>query len=110
MDLDGAFTVMTMHHVKDVARAVSAISSHLRSGAKFVMIDFEKSDHSERFHPLKAHPSVAHHGFEKSEFEVALKSAGLTQITVSRAFEITKPVEGGGEMQFGFLAAVAVKP
>lgn len=71
-------TVMTLHHIHDLARVLAAFAGLLAPGGHLCIADLEQEDGS--FHG----PDFdGHHGFDRTALAATLAAAGFTDITFS---------------------------
>lgn len=72
---DLVVTVLTLHHVHDIAAVLSKFAELLAGGGQLCVADLDKEDGS--FHGPGAD---VHHGFSRSELAAALTAAGFTDV------------------------------
>lgn len=72
---DLVVTVLTLHHVHDVAAVLSGFADLLDDGGRLCVVDLDEEDGS--FHGPGAD---VHHGFGRAELTTALSAAGFTDI------------------------------
>ena len=78
---DLVFSMMTLHHVPDVARGLAAFHTLLNRGGYLCIADLDAEDGS--FHG----PEVdVHHGFERSTLGKALSAAGFVDVAIGDCF------------------------
>jgi 2-polyprenyl-3-methyl-5-hydroxy-6-metoxy-1,4-benzoquinol methylase len=71
---DTIYTLMTLHHVKDIAGILRIFHSLVKPGGTICIADLDKEDGS--FHAK--HPDFdGHKGFDRKELESKLKAAGF---------------------------------
>lgn len=88
-------TVMTLHHIVELATVLRGFDQLLDPGGTLCIVDLEEEDGS--FHG----PDFAgHHGFRRAELEADLRTAGFGQVT----YEICHSVERHGATYPLFLA------
>lgn len=93
---DLVFSMMTLHHVPDVPRALAAFHSLLNPGGWLGLADLDAEDGS--FHG----PEVeVHHGFERTTLCSWLSAAGFADVSVGDCCSVTH----GGRSYSVFLAA-----
>ncbi len=74
---DLIFSMMTLHHVRDVPRVFAAFHAMLEPGGRVCLADLDAEDGS--FHG----PEVdVHHGFERGALRSWLTAAGFTDVAV----------------------------
>jgi len=96
LEVDLVVSVMTMHHVADVAGTLRMLHSVLRPGGRIAVSDLDTEDGS--FHPDKT--GVEHHGFDREFMARLLRDAGFGKIEVSTAHKMSKEVETGEVREF----------
>jgi ubiquinone/menaquinone biosynthesis C-methylase UbiE len=82
---DVIVTVMTMHHVPDVAPLLSNFAELLVEGGRLCIVDLEEEDgsfHGDGFH--------GHHGFDRAVLTSDLSEAGFTDIRFQRCHEMVR--------------------
>lgn len=82
---DLAVTVMTLHHIEDLAPVLDAFAALLAPGGHLCVADLEEEDgsfHSEGFH--------GHHGFARPDLTAALEAAGFDTPTFTTPYRITR--------------------
>src|SRR5512143_2448324 len=80
---DLVFSMMTLHHVQDVARGLAAFHALLNRGGYLCIADLDAEDGS--FHG----PGVdVHHGFERGALQAALTKAGFADIAIDDCFVV----------------------
>ncbi|MCB1255475.1 MAG: class I SAM-dependent methyltransferase [Microthrixaceae bacterium] len=76
---DGRFelivTVLTLHHMPDLKRALQGLHSLLEPGGQLCVVDLDKEDGS--FH---GDGFGGHHGFDRGELSGQLRSAGFDDV------------------------------
>jgi len=78
---DLVFSMMTLHHVPDVARGLAAFHTLLNRGGYLCIADLDAEYGS--FHG----PEVdVHHGFERSTLGKALSAAGFVDVAIGDCF------------------------
>jgi ubiquinone/menaquinone biosynthesis C-methylase UbiE len=83
-------TVMTLHHIPDVAPVLHGFATLLGDGGHLCIVDLEKEDGS--FH--SSDPGFeGHHGFGSVALEELLRAAGFRGVRFEQCHEIEK--EGG---------------
>jgi SAM-dependent methyltransferase len=80
-------TVMTLHHIPDLATVLSAFAHLLAPGGRLCIADLEKEDGS--FHGAEFD---GHHGFERASLATELSKAGFADI---RFTDCTQMVRDG---------------
>lgn len=88
-------SMMTLHHVPDVPRALAAFHELLNADGWLCIADLDAEDGS--FHGEGAR---VHHGFERGALRAALAAAGFADIAVGDCWK----VERGGRAYSVFLA------
>lgn len=87
------FTLMTMHHILDIASVVKRFYSLLTQPGYLCIGDLEKEDGS--FH---GRDFVGHNGFDRKELTDILSAAGFINIRFQEFFQMKKSV-GDGKMR-----------
>ncbi len=83
---DLVFSMMTLHHVPDVARGLAAFNELLNRGGYLCIADLDAEDGS--FHGLEVH---VHHGFERGALRGALAHAGFVDIEIGDCCSVEHP-------------------
>ena len=78
-------TVMTLHHIHDLARVLTAFAHLLAPGGHLCVADLEREDGS--FHGADFD---GHHGFERAALANALEEAGFTEVTFSDCTQLER--------------------
>jgi ubiquinone/menaquinone biosynthesis C-methylase UbiE len=86
---DLVYTLMTLHHIPDVDRALTSFHSLLRPNGWLAICDLDKEDGS--FHDPGAE---VHNGFHRSDLEGQLRSLGCVEVRSITAYEVER--EKGG--------------
>ena len=82
---DLVFSMMTLHHVSDVARGLAAFHEMLRPGGHLCIADLDAEDGS--FHG----PEIdVHHGFDRAALGAALEKAGFADVRVGDCFVVER--------------------
>ena len=89
------YSLMTLHHVPDVARVLAAFNELLAAGGTLCIADLDAEDGS--FH---GEGVDVHHGFERGALRGALATAGFSDIRIDDCYEVNK----GGRAYSVFLA------
>jgi predicted TPR repeat methyltransferase len=84
-EFDLIVTVMTLHHIPDLARVLAGFSDLLAPGGHLCVADLEKEDGS--FHGADFD---GHHGFERSALEADLRAAGFTEVTFAKCCDLVR--------------------
>jgi ubiquinone/menaquinone biosynthesis C-methylase UbiE len=80
---DLVFSMMTLHHVPDVARGLAAFHELLNAGGYLCIADLDAEDGS--FHG----PGVdVHHGFGRGALREALAGAGFVDVAIDDCFVV----------------------
>lgn len=97
---DLVFSMMTLHHVPDVARGLAAFNELLSAGGYLCIADLDAEDGS--FHG----PDVdVHHGFERNALRAALEKAGFVDIGIDDCWTVAH-----GERTYSVFLACCRKP
>lgn len=97
---DLVFSMMTLHHVPDVARGLAAFHTLLKEGGYLCIADLDAEDGS--FHG----PGVdVHHGFERSTLGKALARAGFVDVAIGDCFVVAH-----GPREYPMFLATCLKP
>ena len=82
---DLVFSMMTLHHVADIARGLAAFRELLNPGGHLCIADLDAEDGS--FHG----PEIdVHHGFERGALRTALSAAGFVDVRIDDCFVVEK--------------------
>jgi predicted TPR repeat methyltransferase len=82
---DLVVTVMTLHHVHDVATVLWKLAELLDEGGSLCVVDLEKEDGS--FHGAGFD---GHHGFDRSELTTTLTDAGFVDVNFSECHRVVR--------------------
>ena len=94
------FSMMTLHHVPDVARGLTAFRELLNPGGHLCIADLDAEDGS--FHG----PGIdVHHGFERGVLRTALVAAGFLDVRIDDCFVVEK-----GSRRYPVFLAICRKP
>eukprot|EP00752_Nemacystus_decipiens_P007205 g6449.t1 len=111
-----AYTSLTLHHIRDCERAVSALAGYLRPGSgRLVVFDLEATEDAHKFHPadFELGNQLEHHGIREADLREWCQSSGtLEDLTVDRiAFRKEDGEDGafGTGHEFTLLAATCVR-
>lgn len=97
---DLVFSMMTLHHVHDVARGLAAFNELLKPGGYLCIADLDAEDGS--FHG----PGMdVHHGFERPALRAALTEAGFVDIAIDDCWAVAH-----GERTYPVFLASCRKP
>jgi len=91
-------TNMTLHHIADTNRVLSAFHELLLPGGTLCIADLDTEPGI--FHTPEAAPSVYHHGFDRNELKNRLRQIGFHEIRDVTAHTIRRPVQSGEERDF----------
>lgn len=80
-------TVMTLHHIPDLAPVLDGFARLLDDGGHLCVVDLVKEDGS--FH-AGHHDFHGHHGFDTGDLSARLASAGFTDVRVERVYDVVK--------------------
>ncbi len=84
---DLVVTVMTLHHIHDLAPVLDGFASLLGDGGHLCVVDLEEEDGS--FHDSDA-DFDGHHGFGRAALTGQLEVAGFTGVRFERCHEVEK--------------------
>jgi len=99
---DLILTLMTLHHVADVARLLRAFHDLLRPGGWLAVADLDREDGS--FHG----PSfTGHNGFDREALRAQLTDAGFGEVDFSTCYVMKKATDQGTREYPLFLAVAA---
>lgn len=84
---DFIFSSMALHHIPDVRALLHAFGAMLVSGGWVALADLDSEDGG--FHGPDV-PGVAHHGFDRTQFEGWLREGGFTEVTFRTAHTVEK--------------------
>ena len=82
---DVIVTVMTLHHIRDLARGLGAFAALLSPGGHLCIADLEKEDGS--FHGADFD---GHHGFERAVLADDLAAAGFGEVTFATCTDLVR--------------------
>jgi ubiquinone/menaquinone biosynthesis C-methylase UbiE len=97
---DLIISLMTLHHVPDVPRALAAFHELLNSGGWLCVADLDAEDGS--FHGERAD---VHHGFERGALCEALTAVGFAEVRIDDCYEVER-----GERSYSVFLACGRKP
>ena len=80
-------TVMTMHHIRDLATVLSAFARLLADGGDLCVVDLEEEDGT--FHADNL-DFDGHHGFARTALTRELEAAGFTDVRFEPCFDIVE--------------------
>ena len=80
-------TVMTLHHIRDLAPVLDGFVTLLREGGSLCVVDLDKEDGS--FHKRDS-AFDGHHGFERAALAGQLEAAGFTGVRFEDCYEMEK--------------------
>jgi 2-polyprenyl-3-methyl-5-hydroxy-6-metoxy-1,4-benzoquinol methylase len=95
---------MVFHHIEDVAQMLGRLVALLKPGGRICIADLDPDDGE--FHSDAA--GIFHNGFDRDSFAGELRQAGCSDVEISNAASITKPV-GEGEREFTVFLACGRK-
>jgi ubiquinone/menaquinone biosynthesis C-methylase UbiE len=84
---DLVYTLMTLHHIPDMAKILGSFQSLLHPGGVLCIADLDKEDGS--FHSHEADFN-GHNGFDRLELGSDLERAGFTNIRFSTCYTLMK--------------------
>ncbi|MGI5950422.1 MAG: class I SAM-dependent methyltransferase [Brooklawnia sp.] len=84
---DGAVSLLVLHHIDDVERAVARLAGLLRPGGWLALSDLEDEDGS--FHGDHA-PHAHHHGFDRERVADWVRRAGLVDVDLTTPYALHK--------------------
>lgn len=99
---DVVCALQVLHHVADTEALLGRLHQVLEPGGYLCISDLDAEDGA--FH---GHGFHGHHGFDRGQLGAALERAGFADVRFENAFEIEKPVQGGGLRRFPAFLAVA---
>jgi len=97
--------LLVLHHVADTDGLLRGLHQVLEPGGYLCLSDLEAEDGS--FH---GHGFTGHNGFDRGQLTRSLERAGFADVRFEPAFEIEKPVPGGGTRSFPAFLAIARRP
>lgn len=104
---------LTLHHIPQMEPFFKLLFNLLAPGGHIAVTDYEDyGPEAVRFHAKFKWHDVERHGIKKSEVDGIMKEAGFSNINVTQAFKLDKPVEeaqGGGRFEFPFLLMLGGK-
>ena len=101
---DLILTLMTLHHVADVARLLRAFHDLLRPGGWLAVADLDREDGS--FH---GPGFTGHHGFDRAALRAQLADAGFGGVDFSTCHVMKKGTDQGMR-EYPLFLAVAARP
>ncbi|MFB3896020.1 MAG: class I SAM-dependent methyltransferase, partial [bacterium] len=96
---------MTLHHIKDTRKLVTALYTILNPGGQIAIADLD-SDNGE-FHDDPT--GVEHNGFDREKLKNLFQNAGFIDIMVTDAYTIRKPIKTGQMRDFTIFLLTATK-
>lgn len=103
---DVIYSLMTMHHIKDIDTVIQKFSQMLNNKGIIILADLEKEDGT--FH-AKKEIGVEHHGFHRHELVVILAKYGLTAQYCKTFYNIKKNHETGLTKEYPLFLIMAEK-
>jgi ubiquinone/menaquinone biosynthesis C-methylase UbiE len=101
---DLVYSLMTLHHIPDVAGALRGLHALLRPDGWLAICDLEEEDGS--FHD----PGIeVHQGFNRSDLERQLKSLGCVEVRSVTAYEVERE-RGGMKRVYPLFLLLGRKP
>ncbi|CAB1114906.1 unnamed protein product [Ectocarpus sp. CCAP 1310/34] len=111
-----AYSSLTLHHIRDCERTVSALAGYLRPGSgRLVLFDLEATEDAHKFHPadFELGNQLEHHGIRESDLRAWCESSGMLEdLSVDRiGFSKGEGEDGafGTGREFTLLAATCVR-
>ncbi|EFN54882.1 hypothetical protein CHLNCDRAFT_134986 [Chlorella variabilis] len=107
---DLAISLMTFHHIQDIAGTLRLLKHHLKPGGSVAIFDLLATPASIRFHsPAHSHGLFHRGGFSLQEMEQHLTEAGYTAVEARAVGSLQKAAfDGEGEMlEFQLFMATA---
>ncbi len=101
---DVVCALLVLHHVADTDALLEKLHRALEPGGYLCVSDLDVEDGS--FHGAGF---GGHEGFDRGELGAKLARAGFDEIRFEEAFEVEKPVAGGGTKSFPAFLAIARK-
>ncbi|CAN0506481.1 unnamed protein product, partial [Ectocarpus sp. 12 AP-2014] len=92
-----AYSSLTLHHIRDCERTVSALAGYLRPGSgRLVLFDLEATEDAHKFHPadFELGNQLEHHGIRESDLRAWCESSGMLEDLSVDRIGFSK---GGGE-------------
>ena len=86
---DLVYSLMTFHHIEDIARLLGKLRALLKSCGYLCVADLDREDGS--FHNEE---TVPHHGFDRNELKRLVCSVGFRDVVFETVFEICKSTNG----------------
>lgn len=102
---DLAYTLMALHHIKEVPPTLSRFYDLLSSGGYLCIGDLEPEDGS--FH---GEDMEVHCGFSPCELQKQVESCGFINVRTCRMLVVEKPTQTGKNKQFPLFFLIAQKP
>lgn len=84
---DVIVSVLTLHHIHDLARVLGALAAMLEPGGRLCIVDLEEEDGT--FHDAES-GFDGHHGFAEHVLRALLHDAGLVEVSVGRLDTLVK--------------------
>jgi ubiquinone/menaquinone biosynthesis C-methylase UbiE len=104
---DMLFSVLTLHHVREVEKLIKIFAEIIRPGGRIILIDLDKEDGC--FHK-KTETSVYHHGFEREYIGDLLRGNGFTAIYAETAACRKREMDDGSTRAYPLFMISATKP
>lgn len=83
---DRVYSVMVMHHIKNISQTAKTIYNMLKENGKAVILDLDKENGD--FHPDKT--GIHHFGFSEGELRKYFGDAGFEKIKFEICYEINR--------------------
>jgi ubiquinone/menaquinone biosynthesis C-methylase UbiE len=96
---------MTMHHIKDTRKLITAFFAILNPIGQMAIADLD-SDNGE-FHDDPT--GVEHNGFDREELKRLVFEIGFNQVKIDTGYTIRKPIKSGKERDFTVFILTAIK-
>lgn len=88
--LDIVYTVLALHHVTPVEKALTTIHEGLAAGGTLAIADLDV-DPDGAYH---GHGFAGQHGFDRDDLASLLRQAGFRDVRIGTVYSVTKTVDG----------------
>jgi len=105
-DYDFVYSSMTLHHIPDTASFLRELIGHMSPGGALAIADLDAEDGL--FHNDAT--EKVHHGFDRTELQALLESAGFAGVSFMTAHIIEKKNREGNLKNYPVFLVTAVKP